>query len=589
MDTKTENLTKKNILYTLPFILVALSPIIVFGKLLEVGHEARYLWNNDIVLDYFSYYKAQSIIFSAFFCLFASLYRIIKKEVAFKLESIHIPLGIYAFMLIFSQVMSEYPNTSLFGFPERYEGLLVNLSYLIVFSTFSILIDKRKQIDITICAILLAALITGLIGLSQFLGYDILESGFVVKAISSNVLGYENLIKKGIDNLGNPTGMIYSTMYNSNTLGQYMVMMTSFSLFLMIGTKKNLHRIIMIPLIFILYGCLIGSYSRGSMIALLLVLPIYSVLVRKRINLKIRSVIYILLTSTVIFISMSLFTGGAITERLGYMLEFGTNHKEDDLIDKIKSFSIDNNLLVIKTTNQSLLIEIDDQLIFYDKIGNLLEYHMDDSTGIIYIDHKNYHDFKVQYIDEFLKVGKGKSFLMFKNYGKDILFLNPKGQVIKDYNSNYSEIGIERMGSGRGYIWTRTLPLLKNSIIVGSGVDSYAYDFPQSDYKGKLKYMYDAYIIIDKPHNIFLQIAINSGIISLISFLSLIVIWLKKSKRVINDKNEYIIKAIIPAVLAYLVSGIFTDSTVSVTPTFWLFMGIGRFYHQKSTLNNEIN
>lgn len=584
MNHKLDKLTKKELLYTLPYILISFSSILVFGALLDVAPEAKAIWSNEIILDYFSYYKAKLIIFAAFISLIALLHKFITKEVTLKFELIYIPLMVYALMLLVSHLFSIYQKTSLLGFPERYEGLLVNLSYLIIFVTLPKVINKRKQIHIIVGSILLIALIVGIIGLSQFLGQDILRSEFVISTINSNITEYENFIEEDINNIGSSKG-IYSTMYNSNTLGHYLAMLISFSLFLMLGIRNKVHKILLIALIVILYINLIGSYSRGSLIALFLVVFVYSLLARKSIKLKLRIIIYILVTSITIFISMSLFTGGVIADRLKSMLEFGINHQEDEIVDKIKNFSIEDDLIFIQTTNQSLFIEIDKHLIFYDEYGNLLRHKIDENTGIVSIEHKGYNDFKIQYIDKFLKIGKGKSFLIFTNSAGRVLFLNLKGQILEDYNSNYGEIGIERVGSGRGYIWSRTLPLLKSRIIIGSGIDTFAYEFPQGDYKGKLKYMYDAYIIIDKPHNIFFQIAINSGIISLISFLSLIIIWAKKSINVINDNNKRIIIAIIPAILTYLVGGTFTDSTVSVTPVFWLFMGLGRFYHEKKFLD----
>jgi len=39
----------------------------------------------------------------------------------------------------------------------------------------------------------------------------------------------------------------------------------------------------------------------------------------------------------------------------------------------------------------------------------------------------------------------------------------------------------------RGYIWSRSLPLLRNTILVGYGPDTFAMNFPQHDIAGKVK------------------------------------------------------------------------------------------------------
>ena len=48
--------------------------------------------------------------------------------------------------------------------------------------------------------------------------------------------------------------------------------------------------------------------------------------------------------------------------------------------------------------------------------------------------------------------------------------------------------GLEYLGSGRLYIWSRILPMLKHDILKGSGPDTFAEVFPQNDYAGKMIY-----------------------------------------------------------------------------------------------------
>lgn len=42
--------------------------------------------------------------------------------------------------------------------------------------------------------------------------------------------------------------------------------------------------------------------------------------------------------------------------------------------------------------------------------------------------------------------------------------------------------GYEKLFTGRGYIWGRAIPLLKEHILVGSGPDTFVEEFPQQDY-----------------------------------------------------------------------------------------------------------
>ena len=79
--------------------------------------------------------------------------------------------------------------------------------------------------------------------------------------------------------------------------------------------------------------------------------------------------------------------------------------------------------------------------------------------------------------------------------------------------------GLETKGSGRIYIWSRTLPLLKKYFFVGSGPDTFYRAFPQNDYVGKEMYADTSARMIEKAHNGYLMTAVQTGVVSLILLL----------------------------------------------------------------------
>jgi O-antigen ligase len=138
----------------------------------------------------------------------------------------------------------------------------------------------------------------------------------------------------------------------------------------------------------------------------------------------------------------------------------------------------------------------------------------------------------------------------------------------------------EKIGSSRGYIWSRTIPLLKDSFIKGFGPDNFAIAFPQDDYIGKIRaFSGGANMIVDKPHNMYLQIATNTGVLSLIAFLALAGIYAIQSfiTYVKIEKNfmTYAGAGIFLAICGYLVTNFFNDSVVGIAPIFWVLLGLG--------------
>jgi O-antigen ligase len=87
-------------------------------------------------------------------------------------------------------------------------------------------------------------------------------------------------------------------------------------------------------------------------------------------------------------------------------------------------------------------------------------------------------------------------------------------------------------------------------------------------------------IIVDKPHNLYLQTAVNTGVLSLISLLFFWGIYLVNSMKIylkgnLNSYTEYMGAAIFLSITAYLVAGMFNDSIVAVAPLFWILLGMG--------------
>lgn len=141
-------------------------------------------------------------------------------------------------------------------------------------------------------------------------------------------------------------------------------------------------------------------------------------------------------------------------------------------------------------------------------------------------------------------------------------------------------IGKERLGSARGYIWSRTLPLIKERPLLGYGPDAFAFAFPQNDLLGKWYAYRTPNMTVDKPHNLYLQIAVNQGLIALGAFLVLVGTYIVNALKVYAFRRDYSSKEIVGialflAVIGYLGAGIFNDSIVSVAPIFWILLGTG--------------
>jgi hypothetical protein len=132
-------------------------------------------------------------------------------------------------------------------------------------------------------------------------------------------------------------------------------------------------------------------------------------------------------------------------------------------------------------------------------------------------------------------------------------------------------------GTGRAYIWSKTLDLIKERPIFGYGLDTLAYFFPQDD-PMKNAGLNDPNTIVDKPHNMYIGIAFGAGIIALLAFLVLLFrhAWqhIALLKKRIRTERQVILASLFAGWCAYLVQALFNDSVIGTGVVFWILFGV---------------
>ncbi len=153
------------------------------------------------------------------------------------------------------------------------------------------------------------------------------------------------------------------------------------------------------------------------------------------------------------------------------------------------------------------------------------------------------------------------------NGGVPIELVQDKGIKLLD--------GLERLGSGRAYILSRSLKLVPEYWLLGAGPDNFVAVFPQNELLPKMA-VDNTYLIIDKPHNWYLQMMINTGLISALAVISLMVVLSKRVSGLFAAESAgHLLPGILwTAIIGYGVANLFNDSVTSVAPIFWAFLGI---------------
>ena len=141
--------------------------------------------------------------------------------------------------------------------------------------------------------------------------------------------------------------------------------------------------------------------------------------------------------------------------------------------------------------------------------------------------------------------------------------------------------GRERWGSARGYIWSRSLPLMPSRVFLGSGPDAFVNVFPQHDMVGKRLFLGNPHMIVDKAHNLFIQTWIATGGLSAIALFALFghfilstLLSLSKAER--EPCFSFGLRlGLLSGASAFCVASMATDSTVGSTGVFFVLLGLG--------------
>lgn len=143
---------------------------------------------------------------------------------------------------------------------------------------------------------------------------------------------------------------------------------------------------------------------------------------------------------------------------------------------------------------------------------------------------------------------------------------------------NLPEAGVAA-GTGRAYIWEKSIEMIEERPLFGYGLDTFVYHFDQNDPQKHANLVEGYSVIVDKPHNLYVALAFGSGIFALLGLVGIIVTILSKSiKQLWSDKiksdQSVILIAIVMGLIAYITQSLFNDSIIGTALLFWIPLGL---------------
>ncbi len=572
--------------YLIPIVFfIAVIPLIVFMKVIPLSEIEIVNWTGakDHV-DFFSYYKSILIIAAGVIAIIAMVLKAYNNDLRIKRVNYYIPVAVYAIFVVLSTLLSQYRNIALNGFVDRYEGVYVIISYILLMFIAINFVENEKQVRILTGVLLASATVAGMIGIFQFIGFDLFKTNFGKLLILPQE--YHYIVDKMNFLFGKYT--IYSTMYNTNFVGSYMAMLFPISFVIFLAAKRKNYKVMFGLMTGLMFANWIGSRSRAGLVGGVLALILLIVLFRKMIQKNIVYFVSAVVVFVFIFISMNAISGGSLLGK--YVSEVtvqGQTENIENPVDRsvdLKNIEIDGKKLSIVTATEKLTLSLEGSDVkFLDDNGNSVVVR-NNPDGTITLENPRYSSFVFTKTPDtnIFKVDLGNVFFDILVQPEGFKIVGERGILLDklQYPEKFGFEGNEKFASMRGYIWSRSIPLLKRTLLVGTGPDTFAIQFPQHDYVGKLRAFGKVNQIVDKPHNLYMQIGINTGVVSLVAILVLFAMYFISSikiyfKNKYEDNISYLGLAMFLAFCGYATAGMFNDSLVSVAPVFWVILGMG--------------
>lgn len=575
--------------YLLPLqFVIAVLPMIIYLFIGQSGY-SEYAWASyrDDYSDVFLH--AKMIVFSILTIIILVLAGICLWKMDAKKRKhtlfVFLPLLIYLGFVILSTICSKDISLSLFGSMDQKEPFLILVGYVAVTYYAYLVLDTVEDVKHIVTAAVIGACLMTSLGIMQTLGKDPLATEAVQRLFAGN----DFIDRYGMLTMMFEKGCAYGTLFNSNYVGTYVAMYLPMLLIGIAlykeGWKKLVCGICFVGLMVMLFA----SQSRTGLIAVIAVAVMILIFlgreVWKRWYLVIPGVTFLVMA----FLLIDTYRDNLLTNRLKEM--FAIEKSQDALkgIDttgngvrvayKDTEFTVmmpvsqaDFSYIVTEAGEEKTVTYNEDKSYAYVTLSN------GDEIAIQTADYEGYYAFG-------MKLDKREYYFTNQIVVGNYKFINEYGRLDECTMPANALPGYEKIANGRGYVWGRSIPLLLDNFIVGSGPDTFAIEFPQNDYVARYK---GGFIntIYTRPHNFYLQMGVQTGTLSLISFMIFYMTYFVGSlRRYLSKKftrlEEWIGFALFLSTVGFMAAGFANDSLIVVSPIFYMLLGVGMVVNHK--------
>ncbi len=584
-------------------VLVGIVPLITTLVMVDADPALANTLGSGELPDFFSQGKSTAILgitaIIVIMCFFIFDKKLLKNDIWTKVSIVG--SLIYLVATILSTFLSDYRDIALWGVPDRAEGGLILISYVIIFLYTLYITKSGEQAKFIIFPLALCTIIIGILGVYQYIGEDLLlQTEWGLNLIVPDKYAH---LKPYIEPLYEK-GNMYGTLYHYNYVGSFAAITVPLFLILCLFTKANTKRDIALK---VFYGVmtlfsiwlLFGSTARSGLIGVACSIVSLLIIFARQFISKWKITLPIIISVIVCVVALNFTTNGDLFRRvpdlvddmLAIFLPASSNINYKDNIP-VRNMFIEDNKFIVEMQEGTIIASFEnDELVVVDETGTPISMEDNSVTDSRFTGttiSTSLSSFTISIRTGGYTAGRVK----LDNDEMYFIHLSTGDRMTVEDAAYIGFEGKETLGSARGYIWSRSLPMMKETFFIGNGPDTYVMEFPQGDRLAKWNAYGTPDMLVDKPHNWYLQIAINQSGLALLGFIILMASYIINSLRLYTCKQDYTNSAIIGSacccsVIGFLGAGIFNDSVVSVSPIFWTILGFGIAVNYTQNIDNR--
>ena len=541
-------------------------PLVVKIKSLELPLDYNVFHYGVSVLDGFSWYKGVLVAACGAVTLLGLL---LSRARVTRFDGACMALATLA---IASALLSPFQSLGFLGVPYILEGLPTILAYLALAAGATRLSPAMTDRWLPI-GIVGSVLVITIFGLAEAQGVHLINQPWLAKLLLETPDGWRSNYNGGFGAATFPFG-------NPNYAGMYAALIWPFLLATACRSRTWMNGLL--PAIGAGAACalLIASGNRAGFIGAIIAV-ILSLLYLRGNRVPTPKLLLVLLFTHALAYAVSSQTTNSINHRLA---EINNESPETMFVPPPNATS--------PSTTHSTVISVEDGRLRADHAGiSLLVERQMRSVKLMDL---NYRPLPVEVKGEHIMILDDR-FRAFRIKLHDvdpfyILSINEyeisvtnRGFKIMRFGSFFSPVAAARFPlplsdlafSYRGYIWSRSLPLLADGLFLGHGPGAFPFVFPNNDPAG----IFGASKIVDKPHCFYISFAFAHGVTALLILLTTgSTFFYKALQALLSCRDQDYCLRLLPYVAGSVgcaVAALATDSTIGVAAPWWVLFGCG--------------